>query len=835
MLAIDGVLPQLLAELARHRALVLIAPPGAGKTTRVPPALLEAPWLGAGQRVLMLEPRRLAARAAARRIAAERGEAVGGTVGFRVRGESRTSAATRIEVVTEGILIRMLRQDPALEGVGAVLFDEFHERSLAADTGLALVLGAAMVLRDDLRVLVMSATLDGEAVAGLLGGAPVIRSEARQHPVETRFAPVLPRRTLEAHLAAMVRDALEHDHGSVLVFLPGAREIHRVADLLEGHLPADVVVRPLFGALPPAEQDAAIAPPRPGERKVVLATNVAETSITIDGVRVVVDSGLERVPRFSPRTGMTRLETARITRASADQRRGRAGRTEPGVAIRCWSAADDIGLVPRPRAEILDADLAPLALDLAAAGFGDPAELPWLDPPPAAAFAVGRELLKHLGALDAEGRLTAHGEAMADFGAHPRMAHLLLRARELGRASVARAAALAALLDERDILRGEGRAPPSDLRLRLDAVERDLDHGMLAGASLDRGGLARVREAARDWTRRVDAPGGAAGEAEEAGALLAIGWPDRVARRREAAGRFLTVAGRGVRLHGDDPLAQEEWLVVPALDDTGAEARALLAAPLDADAVARLVADGASSDEVIGWDERIDSVRAVRRDRLGAIVLGEHPLHDADAAAVTAALLDGIRRQGLALLPWTDELQRLRQRLAFLHHHDPSWPDVGDAHLLATLEQWLAPFVVGIRRPADLAAGALRDALLSPVDWAQRADLDRLAPERLSVPSGSRIAIDYGDPVSPVLAVRLQEVFGLLVSPRIMADRVPVLMQLLSPARRPVQVTADLASFWREGYFDVRRDLRGRYPKHHWPEDPLTAEALRGVKRRTES
>ncbi len=828
MLPIDSLLPRLLTTLAHQRRAVLVAPPGAGKTTRVPPALLGADWLGA-RRIVMLEPRRLAARAAARRMAAERGESVGETVGFRVRGESRVGRTTRIEVVTEGILTRMLHDDAALETVGAVVFDEFHERSLAADTGLALVLGSAMVLRDDLRVVVMSATLDGAAVGALLGDAPLLESADRQHPVETRFAPPRAGRELESHVAAMVREALAAETGSVLVFLPGAREIRRVEQLLDGALPDGVAVRPLFGALPGHEQDAAIAPSPAGTRKVVLATNVAETSITIAGVRVVIDSGLERVPRFSPRTGMSRLETVRITRASADQRRGRAGRTEPGVAIRCWSVADDAGLVPRPRAEMLDADLASLALDLAVAGFADPTELAWIDPPPRAAFAVARELLTSLGALDATGALTEHGRAMGAFGAHPRIAHLLLGAGSLGSASVARAALLAAMLDERDILRGDGKAPPTDLRLRLDAVERDLDQAMLGAVSLDRGAITRVREAARDWQRRV-AVTGTGDVPEEVGSLLAIGWPDRVARRREAAGRFVTVAGRGVRLHGDDPLAQEGWLVVPALDDAGAEARALLAAPLDSEAVARIVAAGGSSEEEVAWDERAGMVRAVRRERLGAIVLAEHPLTAPDPELVRSALLDGIQRGGLELLPWTDELRRLRQRLAFLHHHDGSWPAMSDRALLDGLAAWLGPFLTG-RRPGDLRPDALREALLTGLDWSRRSALDRLAPERLEVPSGSRIVIDYAEPAAPALAVRLQEVFGLAESPRVLDGRIALVMQLLSPARRPVQVTRDLASFWREGYFEVRKDLRGRYPKHHWPEDPLAAAPVRGVKR----
>ena len=833
MLPVEEVLPDLTARLATGRFAVLVAPPGAGKTTRVPPALLGAPWLG-DRRIVMLEPRRLAARAAARRIAAERGEPVGGTVGFRVRGETRVGPTTRIEVVTEGVLTRMLQEDPSLPGVGAVLFDEFHERSLVADSGLALVLGATAILDDTLRVVVMSATIDAEPVAALMHDAPVIRAEGRLHEVLTRHAPPAPGRRIEEHVAGVVRETLAEEPGSVLVFLAGAGEIRRVQEALAGTLPRDVDLHPLFGALGPAAQDAAIAPAPAGRRKVVLATNVAETSLTIDGVRVVVDSGFERVPRFSPRTGMTRLETSRITRASADQRRGRAGRTGPGVAIRCWPAAEDAGLLPHPRAEILAADLAPLALELAAAGFADPLELPWLDPPPAGAFAAGRALLHDLGALDGGGRLTEHGVAMARHGAHPRLAHLLLEAARQGTATLARAAAVVALLEERDPLRGEGGPPPADLALRVELLERDLDRGLLAGATVDRGAVARLREAAAEWRRRVGDPRPDPRAAAGVGALLALAFPDRVARRREEAGRFLMRSGRGVRLDRRDPLAQAEWLAVAAVDDAGREGRISLAAALDDDSVAALLAAQAVRAAEIRWDADRAAVVARRVERLGEIVLAGHPLREPDPAAVASALLDGIREAGLAVLPWSPAGRSLRQRMAFLHHHDEGWPDVGDAALLERLEAWLGPELAGLTRPGALAPAALERALRSLVDWSRHGDLDRLAPERLTVPTGSRIAVDYADPDAPTLAVRLQELFGLAETPRIMGGSVPVVIELLSPAQRPVQVTRDLASFWREGYFDVRRDLRGRYPKHHWPDDPTRAEAVRGVRRRGE-
>ena len=783
----------------------------------------------------MLEPRRLAARAAARRMAAELGQEVGHTVGFRVRGESRISARTRIEVVTEGVLTRMLQHDPSLDGIGTVIFDEFHERSLIADTALALVLGATAVLRDDLQVIVMSATLDGAAVAHLMGHAPVIRSEGRSFPVETRYAPNSAGRWIEEHVASVVREVLRTEAGSLLVFLPGAAEIRRVEQSLRGGVPADVAVMPLFGAMSAADQDAAIAPARPGQRKVVLATNVAETSLTIDGIRVVIDAGLERVPRFSPRSGMTRLETVRITRSSADQRRGRAGRTAPGVVIRCWSAAEDAGLIPSPRAEILDADLAPLVLDLAALGFHDPGELPWLDVPPSAAFAVGRQLLQQLGALDDAQRLTTHGRAMLEHGTHPRLAHMMLRAGEHGESSLRRAAMVAALLDERDILRGEGGPPPADLQLRVDVMERDADHAMLAGATLDRGAMAAVRERIQVRRESVSPRGGRVGadhETVSVGKMVAWGWPDRVAMRREVAGKFLMANGRGVRVDVRDPLAQAPWLVVAAVDDSGRDARVQLAAALDVEDVQEMLAERREVVEEVTWDEAASSVVARRRERLGAIVLADHPLANAAAEQLLAGLLSGVRERGVAALPWSESAQRLRARLAFLHAHDSSWPDVSEAQLLGRLDDWLAPFVSGLRRWDQLTSVDLGAALLTLVPWELGRRLDVLAPERIEVPSGSLIAIDYSEPEAPVLAVRLQEVFGLAASPTLLDGKVAVIMQLLSPAHRPVQTTRDLTSFWRSGYFDVRKDLRGRYPKHHWPEDPLTAKAVRGAKRR---
>ncbi|MES2305133.1 MAG: ATP-dependent helicase HrpB [Gemmatimonadota bacterium] len=831
-LPINAVLPEILTTLAASTAAVLVAPPGAGKTTGVPLALLDAPWL-AGRRILVLEPRRLAARAAAMRMAFLLGERVGETVGYRIRLEHRVGPRTRVEVVTEGILTRRLQDDPGLEGVGAVLFDEFHERSLAADTGLALTLASRALLRDDLRILVMSATLDGDAVATLLDHAPVIRSEGRAYPVQTQHRTPAPHARIEGHVAQVVREALATEAGSVLVFLPGAGEIRRVEGMLADGLPPDVSLHPLHGSLPPAQQDAAIAPAAAGKRKVVLATSIAETSLTIEGIRVVVDSGLMRIPRFSPRTGMTRLETMRVSRAAADQRRGRAGRLESGSCWRCWSGAEDAGLVPYTRAEILDADLAPLALELAAAGFADPADLQWLDPPPAAAFAQGRELLTLLGALDAEGRLTSHGRAMATLGTHPRLAHLLLRAREHGAASGRRAAQLAALLEERDILRGAGGPPASDVTLRLDLLERQGGAAAVGAATVDRQGLSKVRELAAEWCRRLDLPPHGSGhDADDAGLLLALAYPDRVAQRRETGGRFLLRNGRGATLPAGDPLAQSAWLVAAQVDDAGREGRILLAAALDPGELIASAGEQVTTTDEIRWDDGTQAVQSRRRTTLGALVFADKALASPDPELVRAALLDGIRRSGIDALPWRADATAVRQRLAFAHALDTGWPDVSELVLLGSLDEWLAPHLAGIRKLDDLARVDLGAALLDLLGWEQRRVLDAIAPVRIEVPSGSQIAVDYSDPSAPVLAVRLQEMFGLSTTPTVGNGRVPLMLHLLSPAGRPMQVTRDLASFWASGYFDVRKDLRGRYPKHHWPENPLEAPAVRGIKRR---
>jgi ATP-dependent helicase HrpB len=837
-LPVLSVLADVGEALASHGSAVLVAPPGAGKTTVVPLALADAMWLE-GRRVVILEPRRLAARAAANRMAHLIGErSAGGRVGFRVRGESRVGPATRIEVVTEGILTRMLQGDPSLEGVGLIAFDEFHERSVHADLGLALALHSRSLLRPDLRILVMSATLDPAPVASALGDAPIVISEGRSFPVETRWrkqpVPAAGGARLESVVAATVERALVEEEGDVLVFLPGAGEIRRTQRrLVDRGLGPTVAVRPLFGDLSGGEQDAALAASRPGQRKVVLATSIAETSLTIEGVRIVIDSGLMRVPRFDPGTGLTRLATVRVTRDAADQRRGRAGRTGPGLCYRLWTRAEERGLVGRRTPEILEADLAPLALELAAWG-ADPADLRWLDPPPTAAFAQAMELLLELEAVDDAGAATPHGRQLARLGVHPRLGHMMLRGRELGLESLA--CDLAAILTERDVLRGEGRAPDADLRLRVEALRRR------GGFQTDPGALRRVE---REASRLRDAVSGARSGARprstrredvdrHTGVLVALAYPDRVGRLRDGErGRFVLRNGRGARFTEPQPLEGAEWIVAAEVDGRGTEARIFRAAPLDLEAIETHFGEQAREVEEVFWDGAAGRVVARRRRVLGALTLSEAPHPAPGPAAVTAALIAGIRDDGPSALPWSAETRQLRDRLAFMHALEPeAWPDVSDAALLAALEEWLTPFVAGLRRRTDLRKVDLAAALLARAPWDRARRLDELAPTHIEVPSGSRVRIDYSDPAAPALAVRLQEVFGLLETPRVGGDRVPVTMKLLSPAQRPVQVTRDLASFWRDAYFQVRKDLRGRYPRHHWPEDPLAAQPTRRTRSR---
>ncbi|HEY7504438.1 MAG TPA: ATP-dependent helicase HrpB [Gemmatimonadales bacterium] len=818
-LPIEQVLPSLRDALRSAGGVVLQAPPGAGKTTGVPLALLGEPWLG-GRGIVMLEPRRLAARAAARRMATLLGERPGETVGYRVRHESLVGPTTRIVVVTEGVLTRMLQSDPALERFGLVVFDEFHERSIHADLGLALTIHSRSLLREDLRILVMSATLEGAPVSTLLDGVPIVTSEGRSHAVEVRHRSRRSGVKLESEVAAVVREALQAEQGDVLVFLPGAGEIRRVAALL-GEVDAEVI--PLHGNLPPQRQDRAILPSPPGSRKVVLATSIAETSLTIEGVRVVVDSGLSRVPRYSQRTGMTRLATVRVSLASAEQRRGRAGRLAPGVCYRLWTLQEHAALPARSSPEILEADLAPLALDLAAVGVPDPRELRWLDPPPAAAFAQARSLLVQLGAIDRSGRLTRHGTAMARLALHPRLSHMVMKATELRERALA--CELAALLTERDLLRRTDGVSEADIRTRLDLLR-----GTVVRADVDGEALRRARAETAACRRAGSGRGLAEGEGD-VGALLAMAYPDRVAQGRPGApGRFLLRNGLGAYL---DPqsLSAEGYLVACELEGREPESRILLAAPIGLAEIRKLFRDEVETEEVVEWDLQTRAVIARRRERLGAIVLRETHISRPDPQRVAEALLQGVHSESLNVLPWSDGARRTRERISFVRSLDPSWPDVSDAALGETLERWLGPRVRGMSRLSDLGKVDLGAAVLDLLSWEQRAALDRLAPSHLVMPSGSRLAVDYRDPAQPVLAVRLQELFGQTETPRVGGGKIPLTLHLLSPAGRPVQVTRDLAGFWRTTYFDVRKDLKGRYPKHPWPDDPLVAEPTRRAKK----
>jgi ATP-dependent helicase HrpB len=818
-LPVDEALPRLKQVLQSHNAAVLVAPPGAGKTTRVPLALLNAPWLG-GRKVVMQEPRRLAARAAARRMAATLGEQVGETVGYRVRFDTKVGPRTRIEVVTDGLFLRLLQDDPSLDGVGCVIFDELHERGLETDLSFALVREAQTALREDLRVIAMSATLDPGPVSDRLGGASVIESAGRMFAVDTRYLDREPAGRIEDAVASTVRRALAEEGGGALVFLPGVGEIRRVEERL-ANLGGDVDVAPLYGDLSPADQDRAIAPSPAGRRKVVLATAIAETSLTIEGVRLVIDSGQMRMPRFSPRSGMTRLETMRVSQASADQRRGRAGRLEPGVCYRLWTEEAQRGLLPFTPPEILDADLAPLALELALWGASD-ATLPWLTPPPAAALATARALLVDLGALEPSGAITPHGRVMARLGQHPRLAHLVLKGRALGQGKVA--ALLAAILSERDFLRLPPGQRDADLRHRVD----------IALSGKRDGALRLIQESARRLMPR-DATGETP-DVSMTGALLALAYPDRIGRRRPgAAGRYLLSGGRGAALTEGDPMANGEFLIVADLEGSAQDSRIFLAAPITAAEIEEIYADRIVAEETVQWSPRDGAVLARRRRRLGALVLDDKPLGRPDPDKLRAAMLDGVRQLGLAALPWADDLDKWRERVGFLRRFDESWPDLSDTALLASLENWLGPFLDGVSRKDHLRRIDLDAALKALVPWDKQRALDRLAPTHIEVPSGSRVPVDYGNPAEPTLSVRLQEMFGLLDTPRLADGRVPITLHLLSPARRPVQVTRDLASFWANGYRAVKAELKGRYPRHYWPDDPLVAEPTALVRRRPTS
>ena len=880
-LPILAALPELMAALATHSRVVLEAPPGAGKTTVVPLALLAAAWRNPEDKILVLEPRQLAVRGAAARLAQLLGEPVGRTIGYRVRLDSKVSKDTRVEVITEGILTRMIQDDPALEGVAAVVFDEFHERSLNADLGLALTLDAQAVLRDDLRILIMSATLEAQRLGQWLP-APVVSSAGFLFPIETHYLdprraaalPNKPNERLAELVPAQVRAALNtHSEGDVLVFLPGVADLQRSTRKLEASLADNIDLHLLHGELPLEAQDAALRPAKAGRRKVILATSIAETSLTIEGVRVVVDGGFARVPRFVPRTGFTTLETVPVARAAADQRRGRAGRLAPGTCYRLWTEAEHHNLPAHRPPEIHTADLSSLALELALWGAAEPTALRWLDVPPPAAYAQARELLLRLGAVDAarnneELRMrneefsnedlaesaqaalpnssffiphsslklkpTPHGRQLAALGLPPRLGHLVVRGQELGHGAAA--ASLAALLAERDLLRWasptDTRPAPPDLRLRLEALASG--RPPLPGLALHHATLQRVRDVARNLTGRLGKTTHSPVRSlthSPIGLLTALAYPDRLAQR-ETPDRLRLVTGQRVALNTTDVDPQAVFFAVAHLAGTASAPRATLAAPLGQDELELAFADQISTTDEVRYDPTTQRVTGRRVRRLGALLLDEKVIGQPDPKLVARALLTYLREAGVGKLNWTPAARQLQQRLEFLRQHFPptanteaekTWPATDDETLAHELPEWLGPHLTGFKTLDHVQRLNLTEPLLArlPGGWNQRQELDRLAPATLEVPSGSHITLDYADPAAPVLAVKLQELFGLTETPTVAAGRVPLLLHLLSPGGRPAQVTRDLRSFWEKGYFEVRKDLKGRYPRHPWPDKPM--------------
>jgi ATP-dependent helicase HrpB len=819
-LPIDAVLDDLARTLDGHNAAVLVAPPGAGKTTRVPLALLDAPWVR-DKKIIVLEPRRIAARASAERMAHTLGEKVGETVGYRVRFGSKVSRATRIEVVTEGIFSRQILDDPELNGVAAVLFDEFHERSLDADLGLALARDAQTGLRDDLRILVMSATLDGARVAKLLGEAPVVASEGRAFPVETRYLGRKADAPVERQMADAIATALRADPGSVLAFLPGAAEIRRTQDFLAERIhDASIEIVPLFGALDAAVQDRAIAPPPKGHRKAVLATSIAETSLTIEGVRIVVDSGLARVPRYEPDIGLTRLETVRASRAAVDQRRGRAGRTEPGVCYRLWDEPQTASLAVYTQPEILSADLSSLVLDLAQWGVSDPSSLAFLDSPPAPALKEARELLRELGAIDGDGRITDEGRSLRALALPPRLARMIVDSHRLGAGRAA--AEIATVLTERGL-----GGDHVDLDVRLEAFRRDRSQRAEA-----------ARHQAQRWAAQVAAGDKAnmarGDELPSNGIMLALAFPDRVAKNR-GNGSFVLANGRGAALEQTAALSRAPYIAVAELTGTAMQGRILLAAPITQAEIEAHFADQIETVDEISFDRGSMALRARRKKTLHAITLSETPRSLEPSAETARIFADGLVAVGLDQLPWSKPIKQWRDRVMFLRAAESAasenpWPDLSDDALAAERESWLVPALLDKTSLKAFSAGDLLEALQAMLPWALRARLDREAPTHFEAPTGTQLAIDYEAEQGPTIAVRLQELFGLTSHPSIARGAIPLVLELLSPAHRPVQVTRDLPGFWRGSYAGVRSDLRGRYPRHPWPEDPASAMPTRRVK-----
>jgi ATP-dependent helicase HrpB len=836
-LPVIEVLPELRRSLAAVTPVVLSAPPGSGKTTLVPLELLQEPWLDE-RRIILLEPRRLAARAAAARMADLLHEKLGETVGYRTRLDTQVSSRTRIEVVTEGILNRRLQHDPELNGIGLVIFDEFHERSLQADLGLALTLDVMSGLRDDLRLLVMSATLDADKLTDLLEGAALIRTEGRSYAVTLEYLgePPADRRLPEA-VSRAIRHILPQDSGDLLVFLPGVAEIRQTEQRLIralGETPVKPLICPLYADLSRADQDRAILPDPGGRRRVVLATSIAETSLTIEGVSAVLDSGWSRRPRFLPNSGLTRLETVRVSRAAAAQRAGRAGRLGPGRCYRLWNETRQASLAPQHPAEILEADLAPLMLALLQWGVSDPAQLKWLDPPPPAACQQGMDLLQALAAVDQQGRLTRIGQAMADLPLHPRLAHLLLRAATPAARDIA--CDLAALLSERDILRrSEQSGWNPDIEHRLSLLKTWRQQGKQASqeTSVDQQALRRVDRVSQQMRRLLQAqPLLEAGLDTPAG-LLAMAYPDRIAKQTRHA-RFKLASGRAAYLAEDEPLAARPYLVAAQVDAGRTQGRIWLAVAISDHELRRLPDLPLVCRESVVWDQDQQAVLARQEEHLGALCLSSAPLSEPDPQAMVSAMLEGIRQLGLESLPWDKETRQWRNRVRCLAAWQPDagWPNLSDTGLLQSMETWLAPWLTGITRRGQLQKLDLRTILQAQLSWEQRQRLDKLAPTHLPVPSGTRKRLEYSPEGPPVLAVRLQELFGLQQTPTVCQGRVAVMLHLLSPAQRPIQVTQDLPGFWQRTYHEVKKELKGRYPKHYWPDDPNQAQATARVKPR---
>lgn len=812
-LPIDEILPTLRTTIYDSMNTILVAPPGVGKTTRLPLALLKESWL-IGKKILVLEPRRLAARAAARQMAVLLGEKVGETVGYRIRLDSCISSKTRIEVITEGILTRLLQNDPGVEDVGMVIFDEFHERSLHADLGLALCLQTQSVLREDLKIVIMSATLDTGPIASLLGDAPVIISEGVSFPVETHYAQRPITEHIELAVVRKIQEAASEEGGDMLVFLPGADEIHRVeSQLLKIGMQKDAMIIKLYGGLSQEYQDLAMFSQTLGKRKIVLATSIAQTSITLEGMRIVIDSGLMRIPRFSARTGMMHLETVKVSRDVSDQRRGRAGRTKEGICYRLWTYEEEVVHRDQNTPEILEADLTSLVLELAAWGIHNPGELQWLDLPPEPAFLQARQLLFQLGALTCDGRITSHGQQLIKIGLHPRIAHMVFQGLRLGYGKLA--CEMAAILNHRELFQGLSDA---DLRLRIELVRK--------------GGYHTIETEIRYWKQIFAVPQGGSDNLEACGLLLAFAYPERIGQGR-GDGRFLLRNGHGAVFKEPQLLAMEPYLVAAELGgDQQGEKRIFLAAPVHLYMIKEHFDEQISVQERIVWDHEAKAVRARRIEKFDALLLESMPLANCNKEDVLFALLEGIKEEGLHILPWTKSACQFRQRLMFMHKIDPDWPNVSDDFLKITLEEWLAPYLYGMINCDHLQRLNLTAILGGMLSWEQGQKLNEWAPTHIIVPSGQRIPIDYSDAAVPVLAVKLQEMFGLKETPKIGQGKVAMTLHLLSPAHRLVQVTKDIASFWDNTYFQVKKDLMGRYPKHYWPDDPLKAMPTHRVRPR---